>query len=153
MEIFTVSLFGHREIHDLRQLEGRLVPILTELIQSKPYVSFLVGRNGEFDEYVASIIKRLRKECGRDNCDITLVLPYMVSDIEYYEKYYDSIIIPEELYNAHYKLAITLKNRWVIEHSELIIVYVERKGGAYSAMKYAEKMHKNVINLYENISL
>ena len=85
MEIFTVSLFGHREIHDLRQLEGRLVPILTELIQSKPYVSFLVGRNGEFDEYVASIIKRLRKECGRDNCDITLVLPYMVSDIEYYE--------------------------------------------------------------------
>lgn len=36
----------------------------------------------------------------------------------------------------------------MIENSHLIIVYVKRdKGGAYTAMKYAEKLNKKVINL------
>lgn len=83
-----------------------------------------------------------------ENNDITLVLPYMVADLEYYEKYYDSIIIPESVYGVHPKSAITLKNRWMIEQSDLVIVYVARKkGGAYTAMKYAEKLNKNVINI------
>lgn len=42
-----------------------------------------------------------------------------------------------------------LKNQWMIEQSDLVIVYIERKeGGAYTAMKYAEKLNKKVINLY-----
>ena len=149
MDIFTVSLFGHREIDDLRRLEKQLAPVLKELIQTKSYVSFLIGRNGEFDEYVASVIKRVQKDVGKENNDMTLVLPYTVAALEYYEKYYDSIIIPESLYGAHPKLAITLKNRWMVESSDLVIVYVERdKGGAYTAMKYAEKRNKKLINLY-----
>ncbi|MBQ9802303.1 MAG: hypothetical protein IJW51_04455 [Clostridia bacterium] len=111
MNIFTVSLFGHREIDDLRQLNDQLFPIIKELIQTKAYVAFLIGRNGEFDEYAASVIKHVQKEVGKENNHITLVLPYTVADLEYYEKYYDSIIIPESLYGAHPKIAITLKNR------------------------------------------
>ena len=56
--------------------------------------------------------------------DITLVLTYKVADVEYYEKYYDNIIIPENVYGAHPKSAITLKNRWMVEQSELVIVYI-----------------------------
>ena len=94
MNIYTVSFFGHRELYDLRRIDERLAPILKELIRTKPYVAFLIGRNGEFDEYAASVIKRVQKEVGKDNNDMTLVLPYTVSDLEFYEKYYDSIIIP-----------------------------------------------------------
>ncbi len=149
MTVYTVSLFGHREINDLRRLEAKLAPIIKELIQTKPYVDFLIGRNGEFDEYTASIIKRAQKANGKENNDITLVLPYTVANIEYYEKYYDNIIISECVYRAHPKSAITLKNRWMVEESDLVIVYVEHeKGGAYTAMKYAEKLHKRVINLH-----
>lgn len=149
MNVFTVSLFGHREIYNLRGIDEKLVPIIKEFIQTKEYVAFLVGRNGEFDEYAASVIKRAQKEFGKENNDITLVLPYEVANMEYYEKYYDSVIIPECLCGAHPKSAITLKNRWVIEQSDLVIVYVQReKGGAYTAMKYAKKLNKNVINLY-----
>ncbi len=37
----------------------------------------------------------------------------------------------------------------MIEQSDLVIIYIERKeGGAYTAMKYAEKLNKKVINLY-----
>ena len=85
--------------------------------------------------------------------DITLVLPYTVADIEYYEKYYDSVIIPESLYGAHPKFAITLKNRWMIERSDLVIIYAEREsGGAYAAMKYAKKLNKKIINIYTVLS-
>ncbi len=148
MNAFTVSLFGHREIEDLWELEASLAPFIKELIQVKPYVSFLIGRNGEFDEYAASVIKRMRKKLNSDNNDITLVLPYTVANIEYYEKYYDNIIIPEVLYGAHPKSIITLKNRWMVEQSDLVIAYVERNnGGAYTAMKYAQKLNKNIVNL------
>ena len=149
MTFFTVSLFGHREMNDLRRLENQLLPIIKELIQTKSYVSFLVGRNGEFDEYVASLIKRAQKAVGNENSDITLALPYKVANLEYYEKYYDGVVIPESVYGAHPKAAIALKNRWMVEQSDLVIVHVERdKGGAYTAMKYAEKLDKEVINLY-----
>ena len=148
MEVFTVSLFGHRKIDDLRRLRNQLAPIVKELIQTKSYVAFLIGRNGEFDEYVASVIKHHQKEVGKENSDITLVLPYTVADLSYYEKYYDSVIIPESVCGAYPKSAITLKNRWMIRQSDLVIVYVERdKGGAYKAMKYAEKLDKKVMNL------
>lgn len=148
MNIFTVSLFGHREIDNLRYLNDELTPIIKELIKTEEYVAFLIGRSGEFDEYAASVIKRVQKEVGKENNDMTLVLPYNVADIGYYEKYYDSVIVPESVYGAHPKSAITLKNRWMIEHSDLVLVFVEReKGGAYAAMKYAQKLNKRVINL------
>ena len=149
MNCLTVSLFGHREIDDLCRLDSGLAPILRELIQTEEYVSFFIGRSGEFDEYAASVIKRVQKETEREKSALVLVLPYKVSDIDYYEKYYDDIIIPESVYDAHPKAAITLRNRWMIEKSEIIIVYVEHDGGgAYAAMKYAEKLNKRIINLY-----
>ena len=148
INIFVVSLFGHREIDDLRQLDKELSNVIKELLKLKPYVSFLIGRNGEFDEYSASVIKRIQKEVGKEYCDISLILPYSVSQIEYYEKYYDSIVIPDTLYKIHPKSIITFRNRWMIERSDLIITYVNhRSGGAYTAMKYAKKLNKRVINL------
>ena len=153
MEVYNVSLFGHRKRNDLMRLENRLSPIIKELILTKTYVVFMIGRNGEFDEYAASVIKRVTKECGRNNSDITLVLPYCVADIEYYEEYYDSIVIPEILYGAHPKSAIKLRNRWMVEHSDKVIGYIEHEnGGAYTAMKYAESLNKDCINIYREIA-
>lgn len=132
----------------MRQIEDQLSSIIKELIQTKSYVTFLIGRNGEFDEYAASIIKHMQRENGKDNNEMNLVLPYMVADFRYYEEYYDNIIIPESLGGAHPKSAITLKNKWMIERSDLVIVYVKRdSGGSYMAMRYAERLRKRVICL------
>ncbi len=147
MDVFTVSLFGHREIDDLRRLKDQIAPVIKELIQTKSYVVFLIGRDGEFDEYTASVIKHAQKEVGRENNEITLVLPYTVANMEYYQEYYDSIIIPESVHGVHPKSAITLRNEWMIEQSDIVLVYVEHdKGGAYAAMKYAAKLNKRVVN-------
>ena len=151
MNIFTVSLFGHREIGDLRKLDAKITPIIKNLIRTKPYISFLIGRNGEFDEHVASVVKSAQNELGRENNEIILVLPYKVANLEYYDKYYDNIIIPEIIHGVHHKSVITLRNRWMIENSDLAVFYVEHDtGGAYKAMKYAEMLCKDVINIFEN---
>ena len=145
MDVFTVSLFGHRDVYDLVELEKQLLPIIDGLIRGKEYVSFLIGRNGEFDEFAASIIKRVRRNFGKEQSDVTLVLPYGVARIGFYEKYYDAIIIPESVFGAHPKAAIELRNRWMIERSDLVIVNVDHSfGGAYEAMKYAYKLGKTV---------
>ena len=154
MQIYTVSFFGHREIQNHREIDERLEPILKELIRSKPFVSFLIGRSGEFDEYAASIIKRVQKAVGKESCELSLVLPYPVADLEYYEKYYDNVILPDAVCGAHPKSAIGRRNRWAVEQSDLVIVNVgHAKGGAYTAMKYAERLQKKIINLCDEAHL
>lgn len=151
MNVFTVSFFGHRSIDDLRSLEAHLAPILKTLIRSKHYVVFLIGRNGEFDEYTASIIKRVQKDTGKENSEMTLVLPYKVANIDYYDKYYDNIVIPEHLHRVYPKAAIALRNQWMVDVSDLVIVYVKHNGGgAYTAMRHAEKTNKTIINIYKS---
>lgn len=150
MDIFRVTFFGHREVWNIRELESKLMPILKNVMDTHTYIEFYVGRNGEFDEIVASVIKRLKKEREMSYNILILVLPYTVKDMEYYEKYYDEIIIPESIGKAHYKNAITLRNRWMVDQADLVIVNVERQsGGAYTAMRYAEKQNKKIINLNE----
>jgi hypothetical protein len=151
MEFFTVSLFGHRQIEDLRLLEKRLKEIIQKITNSDRYISFLIGRHGEFDEFTASVIKRHEAEARNENYDMTLILPYSVADIEYYEEYYDGVDIPSSIQALDPKSVIEARNRWMIEHSDLVIVWVERNyGGAYKAMKYAKKLGKRIINLCEN---
>ena len=147
-EIYRVAFFGHRRIDRLGEIEERLVPILKELILTKEYVEFYIGRNGEFDEFVASVIKRVQKQTDKQNSVLILTLPYAVKDIEYYADYYDEIVIPDTIGKAHPKGAITLRNRWMADTADLVIAYIEREeGGAYAAVKYADKNNKNVINL------
>ena len=68
-----------------------------------------------------------------------------------YKNYYDEITIPDVCYGKHFKAAITERNRWMVEQADLFICYVEREeGGAYTALKYAKKLEKEVINLAED---
>lgn len=144
-EICRVALFGHRNVDNICLIEEHLIPIIKNIIRTNTYVEFYIGRSGEFDELSASVIKRVQNEIGKENNELILVLPYIVKDIEYYEKYYDSIIMPIK---SHFKSAITKRNEWMAENSEIVIGFVERNtGGAYSALKYAEKLNKTIINL------
>ena len=49
LNTFTVCFFGHREIECTDMLEHNLDILLHNLIITKEYVEFLIGRNGEFD--------------------------------------------------------------------------------------------------------
>ncbi len=71
--------------------------------------------------------------------------------MDYYADYYDSIIIPGRVEKSHPKGAITKRNRWMVEMENLLIFYIEREeGSAYTALKYAKKLKKQIINLADN---
>ncbi len=138
MDIYRVSFIGHREVEDFRFVEDQVYSIVTELIETKEYVEFYIGRNGEFDILVASVIRRVKRELGSCNNSFILVIPYALADIEYYEKYYDEVMYPPELYDVHYKSAITKRNEWLVENSDLLVAYVTHdKGGAAHCLKKA----------------
>ena len=68
--------------------------------------------------------------------------------MEYYEKYYDDIIIYEAEKKPHFKRAITERNRFMIDMVDLVIVYVDKQeGGAYQAMRYAQLQSKELVVL------
>ena len=73
MNLFAVSFFGHREVDDPFVLEQQLEAIVRELLHSKEYVEFLVGRDGEFDQLVSSTIRRCKRTIRDDNSSLVLV--------------------------------------------------------------------------------
>ncbi|MBQ8380545.1 MAG: hypothetical protein IJY18_01495 [Clostridia bacterium] len=150
MKPYIISFFGHRDFYEHNKIEALLYPILKDLIDNKEWVEIYIGRNGEFDVFVASIIKRIKKRFDYCNCELSLVLPYNVKDVEFYEKYYDSVFIPESIEKAYPKAAIAKRNEWMVSECDLCICYVNcDKGGAFKALEFAEKLGKRVINLAE----
>ncbi len=149
MDIYRVSFFGHRSLTSTRKIEENVERMVKELIRTKEYVEFYVGRNGDYDICVASCIKRAQKAMGNQNSALVLVLPYVVKDIEYYRGYYDDIILPIDE-KTHFKAAVTKRNRWMIENSDLVIAFVERRsGGAYNGLSFAQKRGVKTVNLGE----
>ena len=152
MEIFTVSLFGHRQVNDPFAVDRKLETIVRNLLAEKEYVEFLVGRDGEFDLLAASVIKRCRKVVGEENSALIWMLPYMTAEYrdheEEYLNYYDAVEVSQNAAGAHFKSAMQIRNREMVDRSDLVIFCVERSsGGAYQTMKYAVKQEKNIINL------
>ncbi len=140
MEIYRVSFIGHREVDDFSFVEEQVYNIVADLLRLKEYVEFYVGRNGEFDTLVASVIKRAKREIWDCNSSLILVLPYHVANTEDLEKFYDEVVCPQELDGVHYKSAITKRNEWLVEHSDLIVSYVVRDyGGAAQCLKKAKQ--------------
>ena len=147
-EIFRVSFIGHRRVDDFYFVENQLDNIISDLIRTKEYVEFYVGKNGDFDTMVASAIKRCQKRFGKENNSLILVLPYTVADMESLEDFYDEIWIPDELHGVHFKNAITKRNEWFVNNSELLIAYVlHDKGGAANCLKLAYKVEMKTINI------
>ena len=147
VEIYRVSFIGHREIYRHNILEQKVEQIARDLLSKKEYVEFYVGRNGDFDILVASGIKRAQKAVGHHNSSLILLQPYPTKDDKYYEDFYDEVWYPIDS-KTHPKGAITKRNRWMIEQADLVICYIEREeGGAYTALKYAWKLEKAIINL------
>ena len=152
LNIYTASFFGHRYIDRFRMIEDRLEELIIKLLREHEYVDFLVGRNGDFDQLVSSTIKRVKREFRDDNCTHILVLPYNTSEFQNNEdsftEYYDEIEICPEAHAAHFKAAMQIRNRSMVDRSDLVICYVEHNsGGAYQTMQYALKQEKEVINL------
>ena len=137
------SFCGHRDIIS-RNLSEKVENIVCELIENYGYNTFYSGHIGEFDELCEKIVKKLKNKYP--NIILCRVLPYYKHNIS--DSFFDEIIIPD-LGNVHYKRAITARNRWMAEKSDLILCYIYKEhGGAWVMEKYARKMGIKCINTY-----
>lgn len=61
MNIYTVCFFGHRYIDEPDRIDLQVYKLICDLIRSKEYVDFLIGRDGDFDQLVSSAIIRAKR--------------------------------------------------------------------------------------------
>ena len=153
VEIYTVCFFGHRRILNQLPIDRKLEEVIANLLQKHNYVEFLVGRDGDFDQMVSSAIRRCQREHGHANSSHVWVMPYITSFFRDNEEacyaYYDEIEICEKSSGAHFKSAFQVRNKNMVDRSDLVICYVEtNEGGAYQTMQYAIQQGKEYLNLY-----
>ena len=152
MNLYAVSFFGHRQIDNVFVIEQRLEMMIRKLLVSKEYVEFLVGRDGEFDQLVASTVRRCKRAIRDDNSALVLVLSYATAECRNNEQsfhaYYDEVEICAEAAEKHFKSAHRIRNRTMVDRSDLVVFCVEHNsGGAYQTMQYAKKSNANIINV------
>ena len=152
MDVYSVSFFGHRVIEDPLTIEQRLEVLLRRLLTERSYVEFLVGRDGEFDQLVSSVVRRCKRTIRDDNSSLVWVLPYVTADYrdneEDYRAYYDEIEICTISAEAHFKGAYQARNRAMVDRSDLAVFCIQHEsGGSWQTMKYVRKQGMPHINL------
>lgn len=139
--------FGHRQVFE--NISESLYNAVLEAA-AQGCVIFYTGAMGEFDSLFASAVRKAKR--NYPNIKLICVKPYMTKEInesgDYLYSLYDDIIIPTELADIHPKSAIPKRNRLLVDWSNIVIGYIKRQyGGAYTAIKYAQSLKKEVIIL------
>ena len=153
--VYTVSFFGHRQIDRFFEAEEKVTELVRKLLVEKEYVEFLIGRDGEFDQIVASTVRRAKRDIRDDNSELIWVMAYpkaeYANSADSFDDYYDRVEVCDEAAKSHPKAAIQVRNRCMVDRSDLVVCFVDHaNGGAYQTMKYAEKTGKLVANMALN---
>ncbi|MBR7085577.1 MAG: hypothetical protein IKI37_10445 [Oscillospiraceae bacterium] len=151
MDIYTVSLFGHRNLLNPLSAEERLEREVYKLLKNHKYVNFLMGRTGEFDLIA---VRRVMRTYSRINCSLILVLPYLNSNVEQnrdsFLNLYDEIEICSQLGESYCKSAFQSRNQNMVDRSALVICCIEHEfDGEYQTVRYAQQQQCRIINLAE----
>ena len=149
--MISCTFAGHREVYGCN-VESLVELAIERILKKDNSFIFYSGDMGEFDKMFSAAVRTAKRRHPELDIKLIVVLPYMMTkvntDKELYKYLYDDIIIPMELSDAHYKSAITKRNRWIVDRVDCLIAYVYRDfGGAYTTLKYAYRKQKKVINL------
>ncbi len=134
------TFFGRRECYGL---DSQVLKQAIEELIAMGVDTFYVGNQGQFDSAVYSCLKQLRKE--HPHISVCVVLAYLPTEKNGYDDMADTMY-PE--IEGHPKFAIERRNRWMIDHSDYLLCYINHTwGGAYKFAKLAKHRGKTVINI------
>ena len=145
MKMTACCGFGHRDV--LEKIDDAVYAAVLKAAEQGCDI-FYTGAMGEFDSLFSSAVRKVKKTYPK--IKLICVKPYFTIDLningEYYSALYDDVIIPDELADIHPKAAIKYRNRWMIDHSNIILIFTKRSyGGAYEARRYAERIGKKIV--------
>ena len=148
MNVYRVAFIGHRKIDEKDHLIAPTDGLIKGILQSKDYVEFYIGGDGDFDLLTTISAKMMQNEMGTHNSRIVYIQPYHTKDDDFYERCYDKVLYPIDC-EWNPKTAITQRNRWIVDHADLLVAYAEsdREGEAMKALRYAKRKGIKIINL------
>ena len=136
------TFFGHRDTPT--EIKAHLWEILLDLIAHQGVQQFYVGNHGNFDAMARSLLAELEQSHG---IRYEIVLAYLPREkAPLYDS--DHTLLPEGIETVPRRFAIEYRNKWMIDHSDIVVTYVTRNfGGAAKFRDIAKKKRKTVIDL------
>ena len=148
----TIAFLGHGNISNTKALSDKIRETIIANIKECDSVNFYCGGYGDFDNISALVCNQIKKEIP---AKVFFITPYITENQQKKTKLllesaiYDYVLYPP-IEKTPLKFAIVKRNEWIIKEADLIICFVSRKyGGAYTALKYALRKGKRIINLAE----
>ena len=137
------TFFGHRECYGLD--EKALRDVMEELI-ADGVDTFYVGHQGNFDSMVFGCLTKLKE--AYPQLSYSVVLAYLPTQKQEYDSFVGHSLYLEGLETVHPRFAIEKRNRWMLDHADYCICYVNHSyGGAYKFARMANRRGLTVINL------
>ena len=138
----TVSFFGHRKLDERAEVEKRLTDCVIQLLESGE-TDFLLGDYGEFDRLCATVLHGQRAHFPQ----MRLIYVQAYLDRRPEQDYFDEMIYPP-LEEAPKRYAILRRNEWIVEQSDVVVIYCRTSyGGAATAALYAKRKGRNILFL------
>lgn len=136
------TFFGHKDTP--KEIEPTLRSTLIDLIENKNVNMFYVGNNGNFDTMIRHQLEDLSHIYP---ITYSVVLAYLPTEKNKYDNS-SNTIYPEGLETVPKRFAISWRNKWMIQQSDIVVTYVTHSfGGAARFKEMAERLNKHVINL------
>ena len=136
------TFFGHKDTP--KEIEPTLRSTLIDLIENKNVNVFYVGNNGNFDTMVRRQLEDLSQTYP---ITYSVVLAYLPTEKNKYDDLTHTIY-PEGLETVPKRFAISWRNKWMIQQSDVVVTYVTHSfGGASQFEVMAERLGKVLISV------
>ena len=157
------SFFGYRDFKPTEEMEAKVYEIIENLID-KGVNRFLFGSRSDFDTFCHSVVTRLQEKypnivrvsylclhersCligeGKDEEEWLKRFAKIDINVKEYEE-----IKRSDRINSAGRASYIERNQWMIDDSDVVVVYVKETSnkisGSALALKYAKTKHKNLI--------
>ena len=147
----VITFFGHSRVTNHDELFERVRSVIESLVIAEEPIVFYCGGYGDFDAIALRACREIKKQGIR--CEIVYVTPYLdlnrqkeLSELVKFG-YYDATVYPP-IENVPPRYAILKRNEWMVCNADVIVSYVRFSyGGAYTALRYARRKGKRIIDL------
>lgn len=140
----TCTFFGHRDSPD--SLRPSLQQAIVRLIVEEGVDTFYVGHQGKFDRLALAALQQAVAQYP--HIRYTVVLAYLPTckDVPWQP---DTTMLPAGIEDVPKRFAISYRNRWLVEHADVVIAYALYRGGAMQFVELAQKKGKKILWLNE----
>lgn len=126
--------------HAPSSIEQPLIEVVEQHITEYGVTIFTVGHYGSFDNLVAGVLKKIKKQY--QHIELYLLAPYALNQKRGVPDGFNSTFYPEGLETVPKPFAIVQANRYMIQNSDYLISYCHHIGNTRKFVEYAQRREK-----------